>query len=625
MSDPVKDFQDQMYMQAQMRPEDGFGFGPGTPQYSAYRQMVDLGKALYEQSEPAYMGNHPFSMGGAGWAALVNMGGIAAGGGLAGSAGGASSGLTGVNYSGTYLPQVASSGAAVGGAAGTAGSASAAAGGGGGGGLFSSLFGGGGASAGAGGGMGASNWMNLAGMLFGGLGSKYQADAQTNASNRAADAAAYRPYNYSSAGGGSVFGPGNQVSSGFSPGQQGNYDLMGQNAQNYLGGNTPNSQFLNFSQGLGNNQIPQLFNQFLSANQQVPTDAYSSFLNQNQSLGNQSQNLFSSLLGGAQGAQGMGMNTLQGVLGQAQGGPNFGQSNGLLGMAGQAAMGASHDMSGMVNDRLSLLRQQAAPQEAQQLQSTRDSLFGQGRLGAGDNTIGGANPEMQALYNSFGQNDLGRQVQAQNLGMQAQQQLFGQGMGQAGALQGLAGQSAYNSNNAYQGLLGLGSLGGQTLNQGFGQMGNLGNLLNQSGNFNSQGLNASQSFSDLLNSRAGQAMQGAQGLFGFGNDMNMQNMTTGLNMQTGQNNLQSMLNSLAQMGGTFGTQNAGAGANQAQAYLQNNGSPMGGFLSGLGAGMFNPNGQQRPGGTLPALQQTSGGQTPNWMPGPNGTLPIWGD
>lgn len=592
-----------------------------------------VGKALNSTVRPIgeYVTEHPAAL----FAApFIAAGALGAFGASAGAAGGAASGsgsglLSSVGNiaSSSYANAGIAAGSSAGGGIGAEGVGAAAGGGGGGGGFFSSLFGGGGGGAAGAGKMafGTSDWLNLAGLLTGAYGANQQANAQSDASNRAAAAAKYNPYNINSAGGGALFGPGNQVTAGFSPGQQANYDQLGTNAQNYLSGNTGNSSFLNFANGLGNDQLPNLFQNLLNANGNVPTDAYSNFLGQNQSLGNQSQSLFNNLFGGSQGATGMGMNTLQQVLGQAQGGPNFGQSNALLGLSAGAAMGANQDMSGMVNSRLNLLRQQAAPQEAQQLQNTRDTLFGQGRMGAADNTIGGANPEMQALFNSFGQNDLNRQLSAQTLGMQAQQQMFGQGISQANTLGSLAGQSAYNTNNGYQGLLGLGSLGGQTLNQGFGQSANLSNLLGQTGNFNTAGLNASQGYSDLLSSRAGQSMQAASGLFGFGNDLNTQNLTTGLNMQSGQNNLQAMLNALTQMGGTFGTQQASAGANQATAYLQNNASPLGALFSGLGAGLMRPPQQQQAQNPGYSGASVPSQQTPNWMPGPNATDPIWGD
>lgn len=103
----------------------------------------------------------------------------------------------------------------------------------------------------------------------------------------------------------------------------------------------------------------------------------------------------------------------------------------MMGLGG-SIMGAANPFAAMANDftqrsgqsfddlranELSLLRQQAAPQEEQQLSTLQDQLFGMGRMG----TTGGSK-DMEAFARGLGQADLGRQLAATQTARQLQQQ-----------------------------------------------------------------------------------------------------------------------------------------------------------------------------------------------------------
>lgn len=166
---------------------------------------------------------------------------------------------------------------------------------------------------------------------------------------------------------------------------QGARNMLGENVQNMFGGGGY-SPFLNFAQGLGNDQLPGLF------------QGYQQMLGQNMDPAFQQY---------------------QQQMGQAQG-------------------IANQDLQGMMDQRLGLLRQQAAPHEQQQYNSLQNRLFGQGRLGST-----GGQGEVTAFARGLGEADLGRQLASQQLGIQAQNQ----NLAQAGLLSELAGTGFANALN----------------------------------------------------------------------------------------------------------------------------------------------------------------------------------
>lgn len=348
--------------------------------------------------------------------------------------------------------------------------------------------------------MAVATGLAIAGALAGAYGAKKQADAAKSA----ASGAAFHPYNVQGPMGNVNFS-GNTAS--FDPNaQMGNLtNLLGSNAQNLLGGQGYSPEYQQFAQMLGGQAIPGLFGDALGASQNLP---YGSF--------GQNQSLLNSLTGQAQGAAG----------GLFQGGQQF------LG-------GQNLDLQSLIGDRLGMLRQQAAPFEERSLDSLQQRLFSQGRMGSTGGSL-----DMEAFARGLGQNDLSRQLAAQDYGMQAQ---------------------AQNAN------LGLGMFG-------------LGNdLLGSAGNFSNMGLNNAMSLSDATNSRAQQRLSNAQSLFGFGSEMQNRDYTQGIQSLQGQGLLNSQFMDMIALGGNIGGARAGAGANQGQ-FLQS--SPWGSLLGSLGNSML---------------------------------------
>jgi hypothetical protein len=247
-------------------------------------------------------------------------------------------------------------------------------------------------------------------------------------------------------------------------------NLLGGNAAHLLSGGG-NSGFLNFAQGLGNEQLPALFGQYQDALGGLPSDAFSQYQSQ---------------------------------MGQAQG-------------------IANQDLQGLMGQKLQLLRDQAAPQEQAAFNSLQNNLFSTGRMG----TSGGG-MMMERFARGLGQADTERQLAAQQLGIQAQNQ----NLQQAGLLSELAGTGFANALN----------------------------------------------YNDIGVNRAAQRMQNAMGLFGFGNDLTSSMQTQGLAGLQGMLGIDSNLMNAAALG-----KNLAASAQQAQ---MASGSPLGGLLTGIGGGMM---------------------------------------
>jgi hypothetical protein len=276
------------------------------------------------------------------------------------------------------------------------------------------------------------------------------------------------PYNVSGLFGGSAtFDPrSNQANISASPQMRGMYGMLGQNAASMFGGGG-NQDFLNFSQGLGNQQLSGLYDQYQGALGMMPEGAMQQYMSQ------------------------------------------MGQANGI----------ANQDLQGLMDSRLSLLREQAAPREQEQMQSLQNTLFSQGRLGS---TGGGM--MMEKFARGLGEADLSRQLQAQQLGIQAQNQ----NLAQAGLLGELAGTGFANALN----------------------------------------------YNDIGVNRAGQRMQNAMGLFGFGQDLRSSMQQQGMQGLEGMLGIDRSLMDTAALG-----KNLAAGPQQA---MMQSSSPMGGLFSGMG-------------------------------------------
>jgi hypothetical protein len=354
-----------------------------------------------------------------------------------------------------------------------------------------------------------------AGAVLGALGANQQAKATKSAAQTAANAAL--PYNIQNGLMGDVSFQGKNAY--FSPTSQTRqtFDQLNGLQNQYFGGTGPNAGFQQFSQNVGNQQLPGIFGNAINQAGIGPDQAFN--LNQGQMQG-----LFNSY--GQQGAANLGQQ--QQLFGQAQG------------IAGQNTQGIS-------DNYLNILRQQAAPQDARNMDLLANSAFNSGQLGGP-----GGRAALQTFGDQLNQADLGRQQMAQNLGLQQQQQnlgvagLFGnmgsqlgtQGMQFASALPGIS-QNAYNTAAAYN---------------------------------------------DLGNTRAQQMLSNASGLFGFGANMGQQDFSNGLSALQAQLGLQTSQNSQAALGANIAS---GGGSAAAAVAPLNASSPVGSFLGGLGTGLFN--------------------------------------
>ena len=227
----------------------------------------------------------------------------------------------------------------------------------------------------------------------------------------------------------------------------------------------------------------------------------------------------------------------------------------------------NNDYNSVYQDRLGLLREQAAPFEERAQNSFMNKLFSMGQLGA-DSTAG--NRSTEAFARGLGQADTTRQLDAMNLSealygrdLAAGQNLMGQGT--QGIMQAY-GQGVNNISNLY-GIAGTGA-------QGYGNtMGNM--------------FDARTAYEALTNERAQRRMRNASEMFGFGQQgmydayaqaNNLQNMGFGIYDQLQQ---QADLSSTA----------AGVGASNSAIPGSQWQQAAGGLLSGIGGGMMaNPTG-----------------------------------
>lgn len=256
----------------------------------------------------------------------------------------------------------------------------------------------------------------------------------------------YNPYGINFGGFGSTVGPNGQIQMGLG-GQQGIFDAFGQSAFGGLSG----------GQALQQQAIAGL-NPFA--------------LQQAQGLGNMAFGQAAGL--GATGFQQGLQNTF------------FGQANNLAGQTNYGALEAQ---------RLSQLREQAAPFEQRAFGALQEDLFGSGRLG----TTGGG-LQTEAFARGLAQADTQRQMDAGNYAMQAQAQNANIANMFSGAGSGLAGLENSLLNSAFsrfgqtaglaEGLSqGRFDMGGALFNQGMQAYGGQQSILNQLLGFTELGSN----------------------------------------------------------------------------------------------------------------------------------------
>lgn len=250
----------------------------------------------------------------------------------------------------------------------------------------------------------------------------------------------------------------------------------------------------------------------------------------------------------------------------------FTNAGNLAGVTGTALSNADRllgaegrSFNDLAAERLSALRAGARPAEERAVDSRLNNLFASGRLG----TTGGQRA-IESLALAQEQADIGRQVNAMdfaqnqsNFSQQLAQRDRGLGANLLGI--GLQGRQADISRALQQGALG-------------------GRFLDQAGRFQTGILGAAGAFDESSISQAARRLQGAQGIFGFGQDILTADTDRLLQTLGGAQSIEQQLLDMARLGGSVGQAQASAGAN-AGALRQRAGSPFGAALQGLGTGI----------------------------------------
>jgi len=254
-------------------------------------------------------------------------------------------------------------------------------------------------------------------------------------------------------------------------------------------------------------------------------------------------------------------NQAAGIAGMGPQDTSGGMQQGLFQGGAQNLMQAGNT-SGLVQQQLDASRALAQPGEDRLFNKVQDRLFAQGRMG----TTGGSQEFGEAI-NQIGMADQQRIMNAQQLGMQNQQQLGQLGLGQMQAGTGLMGQNWQNWMGAGQNAQGFAGQLGQMEGQGFNQ--------------NLQALQQNQT--------AGQnRLQNAMGLFGMGRQTLEGQAGLGGTLANAYTGLMGL-----PMQGTLGLLNAeanriGATGMHAQALgqgAQAQGGLLGGLMGGLGSAL----------------------------------------
>lgn len=366
-----------------------------------------------------------------------------------------------------------------------------------------------------------------------------QSNARRSAANAAADAAQFRPFNLGGAFGDVFFDPRGAAYFNENP------DIS-----------AARGRLRDFGTQAGL-ELPGMLESQMLAAQGLPTDFLGAQFDTDAAL-RQVRNAVGGFTSGAN-TLGRAANRLGGeVLGIGTG---AGVADNVANFAiGQGAGLLSGGIGDVVGDTLSRLRAQARPAEERAVNSRVQSLFNRGTLS--DTSGARALGELALTQENA---DIQRQQLAEGLGLQrfSANQNAGQGllgMGAGNLLQGRSLQQQLAS------LYGANQLGGINARSGL-----LSNILNA----NLQGANA-------LQSRGARRLANAQGLLGFTQQFDTNQLNQYLASTQGMLNLNADARAAIGLGGNIGGQQAAAGANQAQALLSNNASPFGGFLGGLG-------------------------------------------
>lgn len=456
--------------------------------------------------------------------------------------------------------------------------------------------------------------MGLGTAIMGGIGlagSLLSSNAQKKAAKKAAEAAQFNPWNASNLFGSTTWNrQSNQIQQSLSPFAQGIADQLQGQAQAGLG---------SAWQAQGDALMGSAAGDLMGAYQQA------------QGLGGLDPAFANSIMGGFYDLYGrsapqvsvQGINPyMLGAVPQVSAQNTAGvDMSGLFSSAGnnpyaleQMQMGRNlmgNSYQDVADQQLALMRQQAAPHEERATNSLMQRLFNQGRMGS---TGGGR--DIEAFARGLGEADLSRQLAANQFaeGLYGRDQALGANLFSGGAGlfqqgQGLAANigSNINAQNLARDQYNLGAgqfnaqLGLQAAlaNQGAAMQAGTANMdaalraamANQSASLqgNQQALAAltgGANFGltqDQLNySRANDRIARAEALFGFGNALGQVGMNQTANALSLLSGLAGQQNDLANLGIAAGGAQATAGANAGRFTLSAAGSPLGGFMQGLG-------------------------------------------
>jgi hypothetical protein len=308
------------------------------------------------------------------------------------------------------------------------------------------------------------------------------------------------------------------------------------------GGNSPTQGYQDFAMGL-QNQIPGLYDGAINASQ-VDANSFGQYMGQmGGAAGNMGQ------LAGQAGQMGMGMFGPESVGAQMSQGM-FGAGMGLMGEQAQGYRDVEAN-------RLQMLEQAAAPYEQRAGHALQQNLFNTGRIG----TRGGGQ-NIQDFATGLGRAQTQRALDAQGFA----EQLYGRDQ-----------QAALQRNQMGYGMMNAG-LGGQQnqYNIGGNLMGQAGNMYGQQAGMFGNMFAGAQGFNQLTNDRAQQRMANAQGMFGFGNQLAQQDISTMAGAQQGYLQNAQQLQEQGALGAKIGSAGMQGGATPGGT------SPIGGFLQGLG-------------------------------------------
>jgi hypothetical protein len=355
------------------------------------------------------------------------------------------------------------------------------------------------------------------------------------------------------------------------------------------GGNSPTQGYQDFAMGQVQGQIPGLFDGALGASQ-VDANSFNQYMQQ---MGGAAGNVGG--LAGQAGQMGMGMFGPESVGAQMSQGM-FGAGMGLMGEQAQ-------DYRDVEANRLQMLEQAAAPYEQRAGHALQQNLFNTGRIG----TRGGGQ-NIQDFATGLGRAQTQRALDAQGFA----EQLYGRDQ-----------QAALARNQMGYGMMNAG-LGGQQnqYNIGGNLMGQAGNLYGMQGGMFGNMFQGAQGFNQLTNDRAQQRLQNAQGIFGFGNQLGQQDITTMMGAQSGYLQNAQQLQEQGALGAKIGSAGMQGGSTPGQT------SPFGSFLQGMGGavaqmqpGMFGFGG----GGQAPMPTSIQGAYNPTFAaPTYNGPMPTIG-